>query len=355
MRELCLRSYTTWIRTLGFAVCAVLLGPGADAADLPCSPATNYQYVLITSPEIRDAATTPTVGDLVVHRCSRGISATVVTMEDILAVPAYRGVDDAETLRNFIRNAHVNWRTEFVLLAGDESIVLVRLLWVYAGNGGSHSAVSDLDFQCLDGSFNSDGDDKWGEPTDGPDGSDVDLVAEVHLGRLPARDPAQMANLVYKTLEYETGPGDDPYLRTSLMVGEALGVEYGPGEFAFGYSYLQQLRLGATGAGYTTTGFASRPSLTVDMLTDWERSQSGLTRWDAAEMIATLSSNRYSIINHMTCHGSYYLALRMEQDAADSVTNTKPFFCYTQSPRCGDIREDSIAERLLCSDRNGAF
>ena len=353
MRVFCL--YTKRICALGSAAYALLQVSGAYAGDLPCSPATNYQYVLITSAEIRDAPGAPAVGDLIAHRRSRGISATVVAMEDILSVPAYRGVDDAETLRNFIRDARGNWRTEFILLAGDETIVPIRLLWASAGIATPHQAVSDLYFQCLDGTFNSDGDDKWGEPTDGPNGTDVDLFAEVHIGRAPVRNAVEMSNFIYKLLRYENASADDEYLRTTLMIGEALGLEYGPGEFGCGYSYLQQLRLGATGAGYTTTGFAACAGMSVDMLTDWERSQNELPGWNSTNVIAMLSSNHYSIINHVACRGSYYLAMRMEQDDADSVTNSKPFFCYTQSPRCGDFREDSIAERLLCSDRSGAF
>ena len=52
-----------------------------------------------------------------------GLGTTVVTIESILA--KYPGGDDAEKLRNFIKDAYSTWGTDFVLLAGDTNDLTV--------------------------------------------------------------------------------------------------------------------------------------------------------------------------------------------------------------------------------------
>ncbi len=63
---------------------------------------------------------------------------------------------------------------------------------------------ADLYFACLDGSWNSNNDCAWGEPTDGEDGGDIDLFAEVYVGRAPVADFIELRNFVNKTVQYET-------------------------------------------------------------------------------------------------------------------------------------------------------
>ncbi|MCX7726736.1 MAG: C25 family cysteine peptidase, partial [Chitinispirillaceae bacterium] len=110
-------------------------------------PSESYQYVVITSEAIRDATTDVTIRDLVAYRQSKGITATIVTTEEIYA--NYSGIDDAEKIRNFIRDAYTNWETEYVVLGGDVNIIPVRYLYTDGEQLGS-----DLYYQCLDGSYN---------------------------------------------------------------------------------------------------------------------------------------------------------------------------------------------------------
>ena len=69
-----------------------------------CEPSSSYQYVVVTSEDIRDATTDVTIRDLVAHKQGCGLTATIVTIEDILST--YSGVDDQEKLRNFIIDAY---------------------------------------------------------------------------------------------------------------------------------------------------------------------------------------------------------------------------------------------------------
>ena len=175
-----------------------------------CNPSDSFQYVAITSQALASASTDYTIQDLIGHKQSQGMSSTVVTLESIYS--AYSGVDQAEKIRNFIIDAYNNWETDFVLLGGDSNIVPYRNLQAsISGLSSSETAIpSDLYYQCLNGNFNSDGDSYWGEPTDGPSGGDVDLAAEVYVGRVAANNEAEMANWVYKTIAYEN-TASSPY------------------------------------------------------------------------------------------------------------------------------------------------
>ena len=71
------------------------------------NPEESFQYVVITSEEMRDAKTDLTVNDLIANRQELGLTATIVTVKSILE--DYQGVDDQEKVSNFIIYAYNNW------------------------------------------------------------------------------------------------------------------------------------------------------------------------------------------------------------------------------------------------------
>ena len=325
--------------------------PAGDTAPLGalCDPADSYAYVLVTSEAIRDALVTPSVQDLILHRRNHGLTATLVTIEDILG--SYAGTDNAEKLRNFILDAYNNWETDYVLLGGDVAVVPMRKLWCEAyPNGPVDQIPSDLYFQCLDGTYDSDGDGLWGEPEDGPDEADVDMLAEVYIGRASAEDAQEMANWIYKTLAYESTAPNDPFLNTALMAGEYLGPNFGPGIFSYAKCFMEEIRLGASTAGYTTLGFAANPGVTVDTLYDY-----GLeSQWRKEDIITHLDSDTYSIINHLG-HANFNYVMRFYNEDADRLMNEKFFFLNSQGCIPGAFDQDCMSEHLTTSTRHGAF
>jgi len=287
--------------------------------DSLCNPADTYQYVLITSKEIRDASTTPNVRDLLSYRQSQGLSGTIVTIEDIYA--NYSGRDNPEKLRNFIIDAYNNWETEFVLLGGDTNIIPMRKLWCEAWAGSSYvtEIPSDLYYQCLDGDYNSDGDNLWGEPHDGENGGDVDLLSEVSVGRASAENATEMSNFVYKTLAYERDSSANK--KNVLMCGEHL--EFG-GESEYATGSLEEIRISSSRHGYSTIGFSGDSSYSVDTLYDSENRS-----WDASDLISQINSGKYSIINHLGHAGSSYV-MKFFNPGADALSNSKFLFAYSQ-------------------------
>lgn len=308
-----------------------------------CDPADSYRYVVVTADSIRTATTDYTINDLVAHKQARGLTATIVTIEDVLA--NYTGTDNAERLRNFIIDAYTNWETDFVLLGGDINIIPMRALHCTASSY-TDEIPSDLYYQCLDGTYNSDGDSYWGEPTDGPGGTDVDLMAEVYIGRASAENCLEMSNFVYKTLSYENASASAPYLRNALMVGEYLGFG---GVADYATASMEEIRLGSSEHGYTTAGFAASPLFTVDTLYD----RSGY-EWPASEIISRMNSGVYGIYNHLG-HANATYVMKFYNADADALTNDNFFFAYSQGCIPGNFEVDCIAEHLTTSNRHGAF
>ncbi len=307
-----------------------------------CDPSETYRYVLITGKEIRDASTNVSVNDLIVHRRAQGISATIVTVEDIYG--KYPGVDKAEQVRNFIIDAFNCWETEFVLLGGDVNIVPMRKLWCVAWPGSVYQdhIPSDLYYQCLDGNYNSDGDNQWGEPIDGDNGGDIDLLAELYVGRASAENATEMSNFVYKTLTFENNNSD--YKKRVLLCGELLWKS----SDTYGKEYMEEIRSGASTHGYTTAGFAADPAYTADVLYDKD------SVWSKNAVTGKISSDNYSIINHLG-HSNYDYVMRMHNPDADALDNSNFIFAYSQGCIPGNFEEDCIGEHLTTSTRGGMF
>lgn len=307
-----------------------------------CNSSDSYSYVVVTNTAIRDATTDYTIRDLVSRRQAQGFTATIVTIDAILA--GYTGTDNAQKLRNFIIDAYTNWETQYVLLGGDVSIIPMRKL--YQTLEGGEEIPSDLYYQCLDGTYNYDADNYWGESTDGIGGGEVDLLAEVSIGRASAETPEEMSNFVYKTLKYETDSEGSSYLHKALMCGELLGFG-GVSEYAT--ASMEEVRNGSSANGYTTVGFSSSAAMTTDDLYDTVGYE-----WPASEIVSIINSNQFSIINHLG-HANYNYVLKFYNSTADALTNTNPLFLYSQGCIPGNFEEDCIAEHLTTSTRSGLW
>src|SRR5690606_30009472 len=105
-----------------------------------------------------------------------------------------------------------------LLLGGDVDIVPARGLYCYVESGSGYSSndiPADLYYAALDGTWNDDGDDRWGEP-----GED-DLLPEIGVARMPFGNVAELDNMLNKILMYQDQPvlGE---LENPLFAGENL-------------------------------------------------------------------------------------------------------------------------------------
>ncbi len=324
-----------------------------------------YRYVVITSQALSQCSGPNNLQALINDKQSRGLSTRLMTMEDIRA--GYTGVDDAETVRNFIRDMHQNHATDFVLLAGDADlqvvggeteppVVPVRNLWGDV-DYGQENIPSDLYYAALDGDFNADGDSTYGE-----EGDDPDLLAEVWVGRAAVDSCTEVSNFVRKTLLYQNGGGD--WLRNVWMVGEIL-FEY-PDYYA--KDDLQHVQNSSSEGGVSTKGFSENAFFSVHTMYDADLGKEG---WGPSEILDVLNGNDATgpvhLLNHLGHSYTYYNMRMFTDQIISGLSNQMPFFEYTQGcyPGAFDNRldpqesnqvfeQDCFAEHLTL-DQHGAF
>ncbi|HER45495.1 MAG TPA: PKD domain-containing protein, partial [Thermoplasmatales archaeon] len=344
--------------------------------DAPQSkPLDLVEYVIITNEELRDATGSYTFQDLVAAKQNQGMTAGIFTVEEIIANadywvngawgdnnpsnPFYQGAiqgpiakfnDTQAKIRNFIRYAYTELGTEYVLLGGDadytpsDNIVPLRKLFAVEDGLplGSRDLIeedipSDVYYACLDGNFNRDGDDHWGENATQNgynDEDEADLLCEVYVGRACVDADDEVSNFVMKTLAYDTST--DPYIYTGLMVGEYLGF---PGVSAWGGNYKDLII----------------PLFPEDFVVDTLYDRDGT--WSKYQLMNLLNTQTPHLINHLG-HGNVQYALKMGVNDIASLTNDNYFFVYSQTCLAGSFdntNTDCAAEYFTVETPHGAF
>lgn len=174
-----------------------VLSSGAFAPEeLPSIDGSAVDMVIITS-----AALGTDFQPLADWKTRKGVPTVVRTLDWINTnYPA--GLDQAERIRNFIRDAYGKWGTYLVLIGGDQNIVPARIAFNRYFNGGE-DVLTDQYFACLDGNWNGDGDHIFGEGINGLDqGDNADLYPDVFVGRAPVETATEVATFVGKSFTY---------------------------------------------------------------------------------------------------------------------------------------------------------
>ncbi|RLF39720.1 MAG: hypothetical protein DRN12_06570, partial [Thermoplasmata archaeon] len=346
------------------------------------------QYVVITSKKFLDISEEYTFQDLVSHKKDMGVNATIVTIEDISANqdfsvnglwgdnnpdnPFYQSpingdiekFDDTQAkIRNFIRYAYMRWGTDYILLAGDadannkkDNILPTRGLFAEERglplNGHtSYEAMdipSDLYYACLDGNFNYDGDNHFGEAAKFNSVADIDeadLYAEVYVGRACIDRPVEVSNFVQKIINYDN-LYYDPYFKDILFLGESIGYQFYTN---WGGDYKDVV------AKYIPREY--------NLSKLYDRDQPN-HYWNMSYYYDRLNSHPPIIINH-DGHGSPNAALRLTCRAIESLNNTKYYFIYSQTCLAGAFdnywppntyyKADCIAEYFTVETPHGAI
>lgn len=164
-------------------------------------PPGDYEYVIIT-----DTTFVSAFLPLVNWKTKKGVPAKIVTTGWIYA--QYSGYDNAEKVRNFIKDAYQNWGTIWVLLGGDTNVVPARIVWAMNCEAGYYPDENDircdLYFSDLDGTWDANGNHTYGEVEDS-----VDMYPDVFVGRASCSTVSKVQALVTKLLTYELNPPTD--------------------------------------------------------------------------------------------------------------------------------------------------
>ena len=195
-----------------------IVGSGTQIENLrglqPTSMNFIPDYVIITKEEF-----IPSFQDLAEWKTKKGVYTIVVDVDDIYN--SYQGCDQQEKIRNYIKDAYLNWGISYVLLGGDTEIIPVRFVACeeYNLNDVSKYTESDIYYAGLDGNWNSNYNNYWGENYD-----NADLYADVFVGRSPSINISDASTFVNKIISYETfqSTNNKSYVKNSLFVAANL-------------------------------------------------------------------------------------------------------------------------------------
>jgi len=118
---------------------------------------------------------------------SRGISSEIFTTEYIST--NISGQDLQEKIRNFIIQEYQESSIDYVILGGDVEHIPYRGFYCYVQSGSGYTTSdipADLYYSALDGTWNDDGDNDWGEP------DEDDLLPEVAVARYPFSNASEL-------------------------------------------------------------------------------------------------------------------------------------------------------------------
>lgn len=125
------------------AVDEAVIISGIESTPAPSPQGLGVRYLVITTDELASAFT-----PLIEWKNKTGIPAEIRTLEWI-KTNTILGVDDAETIRNFIKWAYQKWGTQYVLLGGDTDVIPTRFVFTNTMN-----VSTDLYYSDLDGNWN---------------------------------------------------------------------------------------------------------------------------------------------------------------------------------------------------------
>lgn len=289
-----------------------------------------YDYLIITPDQFVEELDT-----LIAHYLQRGIKTQVKSKEEILA--EMEGQDAQEKIRNYIIQEYADKGISYVMLAGDVEYIPYRGFYCSVQSSSVYEdddIPSDLYYSALDGTWNDDGDNKWGEI-----GED-DLLPEVAVARFSFSNLSELQNMIHKTISYQSSPvlGD---LGHPLMAGENL---YSNPD-TYGSDYLELLIGYHDDNGYETTGIPED-----DEFTKLYESNS---YWSASDLMNEINAGKNFV--HHSGHANENTVMKLyTSDITDSnfsgangvdhqYTNV-----YTHGCICGSFdANDCIAEYMV--------
>ncbi len=324
-----------------------------------------YQYVIITSGALEAAPGPWNFQALRDAKIARGMTAIIVTTDWIYA--NYDGTrpdsdsDNQTRIRNFLIDAYQTWGTEYVLLGGNANIIPARMFWVDSLVGDKDEMPVDMYYGCVEPeecTFDYNANGLYGEPTDGIGGNDVDLLAEIYVGRAAVENTTELENFIRKTLTYDSTKNE--YLERIAMLGEWLGFG-GVSEYA--KDSKEQIRLGGEYDGYFTYGFENHvQSSFIDFITEgclpedptccWPLYDKDAI-WPKNDLICLMNGGVHAF-NHLG-HANETYCMKLYTSDLASLTNTDYFFTYSQGCYPGAFDIPNCFAEVITSTEHGAF
>ncbi len=282
--------------------------------------------------------------DLVNYYTSKGLTTNITTTESIGSTMS--GQDLQEKMRNYIIGEYQVNGIEQVILGGDVEFVPYRGFYCQALSGGSiyedYDIPADLYYSALDGNWNTNGNNKWGEP-----GED-DLLPELSVGRMSFGSLQEEANMVHKSVSYQGNPVQEP-MKNPMLVSEFLYDS----PMTWGSDYLELLVNDHSDNGYFTHGIPSALNNFTRLYDTLISPPSNVYSWSIGQLLAQINSGK-SFIHHCG-HSNWDYMMRLSNGQiinqnfaqVDGVNHNYQLM-YTHGCICGAFdKSDCIAE--LCT------
>ncbi|NOX47833.1 MAG: T9SS type A sorting domain-containing protein [Chlorobi bacterium] len=292
--------------------------------------ADDYELMIITPSQFEND-----FQDLIDLYLVRGIKTEVVTKEYIIA--NVTGQDVQEKIRNYIIQEYQQHNVDYVILGGDVEYIPYRGFYCYVQSGGGYTdngIPADLYYSGLDGTWNDDNDNKWGEP-----GED-DLLPDIAVSRFPFSNITELNNLKHKSISYQDSPVLGEFT-SPLLAGENLYS----GPDTWGKDYLDLLIGTHDDNGYTTIGIPE--SNNIETLYEFDQSWSGNT------LIAKINSGK-QFVHHVGHANQTYVAHLSISDITNSNfsgangIDHNYTFLQTHGCDCGSFDyNDCILEKMV--------
>lgn len=264
------------------------------------SRTTGYEYIII-----HDSAKTAQWLPLKDLYSMKGYNVLMKPVQDILANTA--GADAQAKIRNYLISMYSSNSLKYVLLAGDTDLIPHRGMYVNMGTGSEVDSdiPADMYYSCLDGNWNNDNDNYWGEIFEG------DMAPEFAIGRICYNDDTEVANQINKSMSYQISPVEAE-TKSALFVGEWLWD--GP---TWAGDYMDEMIGGSSAHGYTTVGVPT----TWNISTLYDRTYGAADSWGANQLRPLLSQGP-NLVNHLGhSNTTYNMRLSTSQVSASTITN----------------------------------
>lgn len=276
---------------------------------------------------------------------AKGLSMRVVTTDSILAVSS--GSDNVAKIRNFIINQYNNYQIQHVLLAGNPSLVPCRYLHCSVQSAGVYydSIPSDLYYSAMDGTFDANGNNKYGEIADS-----ADLLPELSVGRFPVNDTSELRKMIRKTVAYQINPVTGEFSKP-LLTGEYL---YGD-PVTFGSDYMNLLIGDHNDNGYFTHGIPPEANQIGTLYDSLVPPQNNIWQWSSGLLLNRLNQGT-SFIHH-TGHANISSMMRLYTSGITNANfpqvngiNHNFQLLYTHGCNCGAFDNACIAAKAVKID-----
>jgi len=300
---------------------------------------TNGEYELLV---ITTSSFTNSFNDLIELYLQRGIRTKIVSLTEISSTMT--GVDDPEKMRNYIIQEYQAHDILYLMLAGDADLLPYRGMYCSVLSGGSvyedDNIPADVYFSALDGNWNDDGDNLWGEPNE-------DDIPDIAVGRLPFSNATELSNMINKIIQYTTNPvTSTSELSNPLLAGEHLWSN----PQTWGADYLDLLIGYQNENGYATNG------INTNYTTMYGRDGT----WDGSGSAIMSAMNSGSSFVHHVGHANFDFMMGLNTyDITNSNfsqlngVNHNYALIYSHGCICGAFDGDCVSERFV-KIQNGA-